>query len=37
MKKLLWIGLAGAAGALARMAIGQLVAMNRDFPLRHLP
>ena len=33
MKKLLWIGLAGAAGALARTAIGQLVGDETGFPI----
>ncbi len=33
MIKLLWIGLAGAAGALARTAIGQLVGDESGFPI----
>ena len=33
MKKLLWIGLAGAAGAISRTAIGQFVNDETGFPI----
>lgn len=36
MRKVLWIGIAGAAGALLRMGIGQVVMNESGFPLATL-
>ena len=36
MKKILWIGLAGAAGAITRVAIGQIVSGETGFPISTL-
>ncbi|AMQ05433.1 CrcB family protein [Sporosarcina sp. FSL K6-1540] len=36
MKKLLWIGLAGAAGAIIRVAIGHVVSNDSGFPFSTL-
>jgi fluoride exporter len=36
MKKLLWIGLAGAAGAIIRVAIGNIVSNDSGFPFSTL-
>ena len=36
MRKFLWIGLAGAAGAITRVAIGQIVSNDSGFPFSTL-
>ena len=36
MKKLLWIGLAGATGAIMRVAIGQVISSDSGFPISTL-
>ena len=36
MKKLIWIGIAGMAGAIARVGIGQLVYSESGFPIATL-
>ena len=36
MKKVIWIGIAGMAGAMARVGIGQLVYSESEFPIATL-